>query len=105
MSTSRNRCYVQYDTVSRLERISLTHKVLPLQIKSRSEHEKRKTWNSGELRGKSATLLLIMVHLRHWEEDRDAILEAAIKRGIETEGSSVSEIAKDIVKSTEKREG
>jgi hypothetical protein len=46
-----------------------------------------------------------MVHLRHWEEDRDAILEAAIKRGIETEGSSVSEIAKDIVKSTEKREG
>ncbi len=38
------------------------------------------------------------------EEDRDAILEAAKKLGIETEGRSVSEIAQDIVKSTEKKE-
>jgi sec-independent protein translocase protein TatA len=36
------------------------------------------------------------------EEDRDAILAAARKLGIETEGRSVSEIAQDIVKSTEK---
>ena len=39
------------------------------------------------------------------EEDRDAIIEAARKLGIETEGRSVSEIALDIVKSTEKKEG
>jgi len=38
------------------------------------------------------------------EEDRDAILEAARKLGIETEGRSVSEIAQDIVKSTDKKE-
>ncbi len=38
------------------------------------------------------------------EEDRDAILEAAKKLGIETEGKSISEIAQDIVKSTEKKE-
>jgi sec-independent protein translocase protein TatA len=38
------------------------------------------------------------------EEDRDAILEAAKKLGIETEGKSMSEIAQDIVKSTEKKE-
>ncbi len=38
------------------------------------------------------------------EEDRDAILEAAKKLGIETEGRSISEIAQDIVKSTEKKE-
>ena len=38
------------------------------------------------------------------EEDRDAILEAAKKLGIETEGRSISEIAQDIVKSTEKSE-
>jgi len=37
-------------------------------------------------------------------EDREAILEAARKLGIETEGRSVSEIAQDIVKSTEKSE-
>ncbi len=37
-------------------------------------------------------------------EDRDAIIEAAKKLGIETEGRSVSEIAQDIVKSTEKKE-
>lgn len=38
------------------------------------------------------------------DEDRDAILEAAKKLGIETEGRSISEIAQDIVKSTEKKE-
>ncbi len=38
------------------------------------------------------------------EEDREAILEAAKKLGIETEGRSVSEIAQDIVKSTDKKE-
>lgn len=38
------------------------------------------------------------------EEDRDAILEAAKKLGIETEGRSIPEIAQDIVKSTEKKE-
>ncbi len=37
-------------------------------------------------------------------EDREAILEAAKKLGIETEGRSVSEIAQDIVKSTDKSE-
>ncbi len=37
-------------------------------------------------------------------EDRDAIIEAAKKLGIETEGRSISEIAQDIVKSTEKKE-
>jgi sec-independent protein translocase protein TatA len=37
-------------------------------------------------------------------EDREAILEAAKKLGIETEGRSISEIAQDIVKSTEKSE-
>ena len=37
-------------------------------------------------------------------EDRDAILEAAKKLGIETEGRSISEIAQDIVKSTDKSE-
>lgn len=38
------------------------------------------------------------------EEDRDAILDAAKKLGIETEGRSISEIAQDIVKSTDKKE-
>ncbi len=38
------------------------------------------------------------------DEDRDAILEAAKKLGIETEGRSISEIAQDIVKSTENKE-
>ena len=38
------------------------------------------------------------------DEDRDAILEAAKKLGIETEGRSVSEIAQDIVESTNKKE-
>ena len=38
------------------------------------------------------------------EEDRDAILEAAKKLDIETEGRSISEIAQDIVKFTEKKE-
>tara|TARA_B100002003_G_C13930007_1_gene451798 strand:+ start:157 stop:450 length:294 start_codon:yes stop_codon:yes gene_type:complete len=38
------------------------------------------------------------------EEDREAIIEAAKKLGIETEGRSISEIAQDIVKSTEKSE-
>jgi sec-independent protein translocase protein TatA len=38
------------------------------------------------------------------EEDREAILEAAKKLGIETEGRSLSEIAQDIVKATEKNE-
>ena len=37
-------------------------------------------------------------------EDREAIIEAAKKLGIETEGRSVSEIAQDIVKSTDKKE-
>ena len=37
-------------------------------------------------------------------EDRDAIIEAAKKLGIETEGRSISEIAQDIVKSTDKKE-
>ena len=38
------------------------------------------------------------------EGDKDAIIEAAKKLGIETEGRSISEIAQDIVKSTEKSE-
>jgi sec-independent protein translocase protein TatA len=38
------------------------------------------------------------------EEDREAILEAARKLGIETEGRDISEIAKDLVKATEKKE-
>ncbi len=37
-------------------------------------------------------------------EDRDAIIEADKKLGIETEGRSISEIAQDIVKSTDKSE-
>jgi sec-independent protein translocase protein TatA len=37
-------------------------------------------------------------------EDREAILEAARKLGIETEGRGISEIAQDIVKATEKSE-
>lgn len=36
------------------------------------------------------------------EQDREAILEAAKKVGIETEGRSISEIAEDLVKATEK---
>jgi sec-independent protein translocase protein TatA len=36
------------------------------------------------------------------EQDREAILEAAKKMGIETEGRSISEIAEDLVKATEK---
>jgi sec-independent protein translocase protein TatA len=38
------------------------------------------------------------------EEEREAILEAARKMGIETEGRDISEIAKDLVKVTEKNE-
>ncbi len=38
------------------------------------------------------------------EEEREAILEAAKKLGIETEGRSLSEIAEDLVKVTEKKE-
>ena len=38
------------------------------------------------------------------EEEREAILEAARKLGIETEGRSLSEIAQDLVKATEKKE-
>ena len=38
------------------------------------------------------------------EEEREAILEAAKKMGIETEGRSLSEIAQDLVKATEKKE-
>ena len=38
------------------------------------------------------------------EEERDAILEAARKLGIETEGRSIEDIAKDIVKMTENPE-
>lgn len=38
------------------------------------------------------------------EEDREAILEAAKKMGIETEGRSLSEIAQELVKATEKEE-
>lgn len=36
------------------------------------------------------------------DEEREAILEAAKKMGIETEGRSISEIAQDLVKATEK---
>lgn len=36
------------------------------------------------------------------EEEREAILEAAKKLGIETEGRSINEIAQDLVKATEK---
>jgi sec-independent protein translocase protein TatA len=38
------------------------------------------------------------------EEEREAILEAAKKMGIETEGRSLSEIAQDLLKATEKKE-
>ncbi len=38
------------------------------------------------------------------EEEREAILEAARKMGIETEGRSITEIAQDLVKATEKKE-
>lgn len=38
------------------------------------------------------------------EEEKEAILEAARKLGIETEGRSIEDIAKDIVKTTEKTE-
>lgn len=38
------------------------------------------------------------------EEEREAILEAARKLGIETEGRSINEIAQDIVKTTGKKE-
>lgn len=37
------------------------------------------------------------------EEEREAILEAARKMGIETEGRSIAEIAQDLVKATEKK--
>ncbi len=36
------------------------------------------------------------------EEEREAILEAARKLGIETEGRSIKEIAAELVKNTEK---
>ena len=36
------------------------------------------------------------------EEERDAILEAARKLGIETEGRSIKEIAEELVKVTDK---
>jgi sec-independent protein translocase protein TatA len=36
------------------------------------------------------------------EQDREAILEAAKKLGIETDGRSLNEIAQDLVKATEK---
>ena len=38
------------------------------------------------------------------EEEREAILEAANKLGIETEGRTIKDIARDIVKATEKNE-
>lgn len=38
------------------------------------------------------------------EEERKAILEAAKKLGIETEGRALKEIAQDIIKVTEKKE-
>jgi sec-independent protein translocase protein TatA len=38
------------------------------------------------------------------EEEREAILEAARKMGIETEGRSISEIADDLVKVASKKE-
>jgi sec-independent protein translocase protein TatA len=37
------------------------------------------------------------------EEDKEAVLSAAKKLGIETEGRSINEIAQDIVKATEKK--
>jgi len=37
------------------------------------------------------------------DEERDAILEAAKKLGIETEGRSISDIAQDIVKASEQK--
>jgi sec-independent protein translocase protein TatA len=36
------------------------------------------------------------------EQDREAILEAAKKLGIETDGRSLNDIAQDLVKATEK---
>lgn len=38
------------------------------------------------------------------DEDREAILEAARKLGIQTEGRSINEIAQDLVKATEKKD-
>ena len=38
------------------------------------------------------------------DEERAAILEAAKKLGIETEGKSIKEIAQELVKAAEKRE-
>jgi len=38
------------------------------------------------------------------DEEREAILEAAKRMGIETEGRSLSEIAQDLVKATEKKD-
>lgn len=38
------------------------------------------------------------------DEEKEAILEAARKLGIETEGRSIEDIAQDIVKKTEKPE-
>jgi sec-independent protein translocase protein TatA len=38
------------------------------------------------------------------DEEKEAILEAARKLGIETEGRSIEDIAQDIVKKTEKSE-
>jgi len=37
------------------------------------------------------------------DEDKEAVLSAAKKLGIETEGRSINEIAQDIVKATEKK--
>jgi sec-independent protein translocase protein TatA len=38
------------------------------------------------------------------EDDREAILEAARKLGIQTEGRSINEIAQDLVKATETKD-
>lgn len=38
------------------------------------------------------------------DEDRETILEAARKLGIQTEGRSINEIAQDLVKATEKKD-
>jgi len=38
------------------------------------------------------------------DEDREAILEAARKLGIQTEGRSINEIAQDLVKATENKD-
>ena len=38
------------------------------------------------------------------EDEKTAILEAAKKMGIETEGRSIKEIAQDLVKASEKKE-